>query len=65
MKTAAVMIGESLREAGVLVVVFHGLSALVPQGRSLSAGDVAGAVISFALGVVLWWYGAILELRAE
>ena len=62
MKTPAVMMGESLREAGVLVVVFHGLSVLIPQSRGVGMADVAGAVISLALGILLWWYGAILEL---
>jgi len=62
-KTPAVMVGESLREAGVLVVVFHGLSVLIPQGRGVSLADVAGAMMSLGLGVALWWYGAMLELE--
>jgi len=57
------MFGESLREAGVLAVVFHGLSVLIPQGRSLGAAATIGAGISLVLGVLLWWYGAILELE--
>jgi threonine/homoserine efflux transporter RhtA len=63
MRTAAVMLGESLREAGVLVVVFHGVSVLIPQGKSVGAVEIAGAVISVVSGVLLWWYGAILELE--
>jgi len=46
----------------VLVVVFHGLSVLIPQSRGVDMADAAGAVISLALGILLWWYGAILEL---
>ena len=57
------MLGESLREAGVLVVVFHGLSLLLPQDRGVSSASIAGAAISLMVGVVLWWYGAVFELE--
>jgi threonine/homoserine efflux transporter RhtA len=61
MRTPAVMFGESLREAGVLVVVFYGLSVLLPEGKSPGMVDIAGAVISFVFGVLLWWYGVVFE----
>ena len=65
MRTVAVMLGESLREAGVLVVVFHGLSVLIPQGKGLGAAAIAGGGISLALGLLLWWYGVRLELEGS
>ncbi len=65
MKSAAVMLGESLREAGVLVVVFHGFGLLLPQDRGVSSASVAGAAISLVVGVVLWGYGAVFELEGS
>src|SRR2546425_4429703 len=40
------MMGESLREAGVLVVVFHGLSVLIPPGKGVGIANVVGAAIT-------------------
>ncbi|PYP33839.1 MAG: hypothetical protein DMD47_00375 [Gemmatimonadetes bacterium] len=65
MRTVAVMMGESLREAGVLVVVFHGLSVLIPQGKGVGIANVVGAVITLLLGILLWWYGATFELEGS
>ena len=63
MKQPSEMVGDSLREAGVLVVVFHGLTVLIPQGRGLGVADYVGAVAGIVLGLVLWWYGATIELE--
>jgi len=60
-----VMMGESLREAGVLVVVFHGLRVLIPQGKGVGIANVVGAVITLLLGILLWWYGATFELEGS
>ncbi len=59
------MMGESLREAGVLVVVFHGLRVLIPQGKGVGIANVVGAVITLLLGILLWWYGATFELEGS
>jgi hypothetical protein len=54
------MVGEFLRETGILVFVFYGLAALLsgePRSRPLAAA------ISFAVGLSLWCSGVVVERR--
>jgi len=57
------LLGDALREAGVLVVVFYGLGALVPQGKLIGIQEVAGAMLSGALGLMIWWLGVRLGVE--
>jgi hypothetical protein len=54
------MLGEFLRETGVLVLVFYGLAALLsgePKGRPIAA------LISSSVGLFLWCAGVVMERR--
>jgi hypothetical protein len=54
------LVGEFLRETGILVFVFYGLAALLsgePRARPLAAA------VSFALGLSLWCAGVAVERR--
>ena len=60
-RTLEEMVGESLRETGVLVVVFYGLSTLIEPG-GVSAKSIVGGVIGMLIGLALWLVGAHHEL---
>lgn len=60
-RRVADMSGDALREAGVLVAVFYGLSALLPTHPGLGTGEVLGALASLAIGLFLWWQGVLLS----
>jgi hypothetical protein len=54
------MVGEFLRETGILVFVFYGLAALLsgePRARPFAAA------VSFTLGLSLWCSGVVAERR--
>jgi len=59
-RSAADMVGEFLRETGVLVLVFYGLAVLLsgePKSRPLAA------LLSSSVGLFLWCSGVVLERR--
>jgi hypothetical protein len=54
------MLGEFLRETGVLVLLFYGLAALLsgePKARPTAA------LLSSAVGLSLWGAGVLMERR--
>lgn len=61
-KSPEEMLGESLREIGVLVVVFYGLSAFLKL-EGLGWRELVGAALATMAGVVLWLIGTNLELK--
>ena len=61
-RTLEEMLGESLREAGVLMVVFYGLSVLVRVG-GVALEEVLQALVALLAGAALWLIGAHEELE--
>lgn len=61
-RTLEEMLGESLREAGVLMVVFYGLSILVKVG-GVALEEVLQALVAILAGLSLWLIGAHKELE--
>jgi hypothetical protein len=57
------MFSESLREAGVLILVFYGLGALLPQARPIGVQELVGAVLGGTLGIMMWLQGVRLGLE--
>lgn len=56
------MLGESLREMGILMIVFYGLSSLV-KVAGLTWQELLGAVVGLLTGCSLWAIGANLEIK--
>jgi hypothetical protein len=54
------MLGEFLRETGVLVLVFYGLAALLSGDPK---GGATAALVSSTVGLLLWCSGVVLERR--
>lgn len=59
-RSSAEMSGEFLRESGVLVLVFYGLTALLATTHEVS---LSTAFIGTALGLFLWVSGVLVERR--
>lgn len=57
-KTAAEMMGELFREAGVLVAVFYPAGEVFAPGHAVSS---TGVVAGLTLGLSLWLVGVLVE----